>query len=77
MWTLIIILLVILIPLSCYVTYKETKHHELHKIRAAFEARGDIVKHKLETISEEDEEYNNLVSEMCNIIKSIEIADEE
>ena len=38
----IILIFILLIALGCYVTYKEAKHHELHKMRACF---SDIEKH--------------------------------
>lgn len=38
----IILIFTLLIVLGCYVTYKETKHHELHKMRACF---SDIERH--------------------------------
>ena len=38
----IFLLLFILMVVGCYVTYKEAKHHELHKMRACF---TDIEKH--------------------------------
>lgn len=38
----VILIFILLIALGCYVTYKETKHHELHKMRACF---SDIEKH--------------------------------
>ena len=38
----IFLLFIALMALGCYVTYKEAKHHELHKMRACF---IDIEKH--------------------------------
>ena len=32
----IVLIFILLIVLGCYVTYKEAKHHELHKMRACF-----------------------------------------
>ena len=38
----IFLLFIALVVIACYVTYKEAKHHELHKMRACF---TDIEKH--------------------------------
>lgn len=38
----IFLLFIALMVIACYVTYKEAKHHELHKMRACF---MDIEKH--------------------------------
>ena len=32
----IVLIFILLFALGCYVTYKESKHHELHKMRACF-----------------------------------------
>ena len=34
----IFLLLIALMMLGCYVVYKEAKHHELHRLRAEFDA---------------------------------------
>lgn len=55
----IFLLLIILMVAGCYVTYKEAKHHELHKLRACF---IDIEEHikKLETLSQAESDPETL-----------------
>lgn len=53
----IFLLFIALMALGCYVTYKEAKHHELHKMRACFtdiEERIEQLKH---TKDVEDDPY--------------------
>lgn len=51
----IFLLFIVLMALGCYVTYKEAKHHELHKMRACF---SDIEKH-IEQINNDDNAKND------------------
>lgn len=65
--------------LGCYVTYKEAKHHELHKMRACF---TDIEKHirKLESLSRDEndpEAIEVFKGEVLGIEKAIAEVDRE
>ena len=52
----IFLLLIVLIVLGCYVTYKEAKHHELHKVRAEFEDLYERHQEMLEDVLQNDPE---------------------
>lgn len=65
--------------LGCYVTYKEAKHHELHKMRACF---TDIEEHirKLESLSRDEndpEAIEVFKGEVLGIEKAIAEVDRE
>lgn len=65
--------------LGCYVTYKEAKHHELHKMRACF---TDIEEHirKLESLSRDEndpEAIEVFKGEVLGIEKAITEVDRE
>ena len=65
--------------LGCYVTYKEAKHHELHKMRACF---TDIERHirKLESLSRDEndpEAIEVFKGEVLGIEKAIAEVDRE
>lgn len=75
----IILIFTLLIVLGCYVTYKETKHHELHKMRACF---SDIEKHieqiKNDSIAKDDPETIEIFKgEIIGIEKVIAEIDKE
>ena len=75
----IILIYILLIVLGCYVTYNETKHHELHKMRACF---SDIEKHieqiKNDKIAKDDPEtYEIFKGEIFAIEKVIAEIDKE
>ena len=75
----IILLFIFLIVLGCYVTFKETKHHELHKMRACF---SDIEKHieqiKNDKIAKDDPETIEVFKgEIIGIEKVIAEIDKE
>lgn len=65
--------------LGCYVTYKEAKHHELHKMRACF---TDIEEHirKLESLSRDENDPKAIEvfkGEVLGIEKAIAEVDRE
>lgn len=75
----IILIFILLIALGCYVTFKETKHHELHKMRACF---SDIEKHieqiKNDSIAKDDPETIEIFKgEIIGIEKVIAEIDKE
>lgn len=68
----VLVLFLICIAVGCYVTYKEAKHHELHKMRAAFEDK----KHDIETlIAKEGDKENKeiLKGELLGFEKAVEM----
>lgn len=75
----ILFIFILLLPFGCYVVYKETKHHELHKMRAAFEdKRHDIEKIiKLAQKSQDKEEEEIFKGELLGFEKAIEMLDVE
>ena len=75
----IFLLFIALMALGCYVTYKEAKHHELHKMRACF---TDIEEHirKLESLSRDEndpEAIEVFKGEVLGIEKAITEVDRE
>ena len=75
----IFLLFIALMVLGCYVTYKEAKHHELHKMRACF---TDIEEHirKLESLSRDEndpEAIEVFKGEVLGIEKAIAEVDRE
>lgn len=75
----IVLIFILLIALGCYVTFKETKHHELHKMRACF---SDIEKHieqiKNDSIAKDDPETIEIFKgEIIGIEKVIAEIDKE
>ena len=61
---------------GCYVTYKEAKIHELHKMRAAFEDK----KHNIETMIAKDDDKENkeiLKGELLGFEKAVEMLEKD
>ena len=72
----VLVLFLICIAFGCYVAYKEAKHHELHKMRAAFEDK----KHDIETlIAKEDDKENKeiLKGELLGFEKAVEMLEKD
>ena len=73
------LIFVVLIILGCYITYKETKHHELHKVRACFENK----RHKIEGLLEDakkskDEEVARVfMGELIGLKEALEMVKAE
>lgn len=64
---------------GCYVTYKEAKHHELHKLRACFIDIEEYIK-KLETLPQAERDPETLEifkGEIIGIEKVIAEIDKE
>lgn len=71
-------IIIALMIFGCYVTYKEARHHELHKMRAAFEDRHIAIEKMMSDGSEKDDKVNGfLEGELCEINKSIKLLEEE
>ena len=74
----VIIGLVILMVFACFVTYKETKHHELHKVRACFENRKHRVELSLEEERGKDDEAARIfMGEIIGLKEALEVIKEE
>ena len=63
---------------GCFVTYKTTKHHELHKIRAAFDDRMHVIE-TIRRMHEQnyDSDVDYLKGEEEGLKEAEEILDEE
>ena len=74
----IFLLLIIAMAFGCYVTYKEAKHHELHKLRAEF---SDLYKkHQIlveETEKNDPEMLEYFKGELIGIDESFDIIKNE
>ena len=64
---------------GCYSVYKETKHHELHKMRAAFEDRHAEIEQLMKNqAAKEDEVLLDIFKgELLEVEKAIEYLKEE
>jgi hypothetical protein len=77
----IFLLLILVIIVGCYVTYKEAKHHELHKMRACFVDIEDKIKALKEntlTGKDKDPEASEVFEgESIGIEKALEVISRE
>ena len=73
------LIFVVLIVFGCYVTYKEAKHHELHKVRACFENKHHKIEELLENAEKEhDEEVERIfLGELRGIEEALEMIGKE
>ena len=72
-WVFLII--VILVVLACWITYREAEVHELHKIRAAFEDRKVDMGVKIGGATAEEKE--RLLARLKEIEELEKIVDDE
>lgn len=71
------ILFFIFVVLGCYVAYKETKIHELHKMRACFENKRQVLGNILDTTAEADDNKEMLRGEIVALEDMIHTLEEE
>lgn len=64
---------------GCYVTYREAKHHELHKMRAAFEDRHKEIEAMMKKDKADDDikVEGFLEGELAEVSKALKLLDEE
>ena len=75
----IFLLFIVLMVLACYVTYKEAKHHELHKMRACFVDMRDKVTalKESDSVKDDKEAIEIFEGEILGLDRALELVKEE